>query len=196
MEGGRRHNRLVSWAAGRQLEQQCVQSVVLQQQLERPVEQEQHHRFSSRKPLQADMGPIWRGPVKALRVPRQQCLVSGTTPTLPVRPNVCLRAAVGRTKPDAATAARRVGAMTASRPRLTAGCGGGSLAAPSRTSLGPVCAHGFCGGALEKLVHPGSQVRKACARLPERDSHSKPLLVRRASPRHLCAGGQGLDRHW
>ena len=42
----------------------------------------------------------------------QQCLVSGTTPPLPVRPNACLRAAVGRTKPDAATAARRVVAMT------------------------------------------------------------------------------------
>ena len=125
----------------------------------------------------------------------QQCLVSGTTPTLPVRPNVCLRAAVGRTKPDAATAARRVVAMTASRPRLPADCGGGSFAALSRTSRERACAYGFCGGALEKLVHPGAQVRKACARLPERDSHLKPLLVRRVSPRHLCAGGQGLDRH-
>ena len=150
MEGRRRHNRLVSWAAGRQLEQQRVQLVVLQQEHERPVEREQQHRFSARKPLQADMGPIWRGPVKVFRVPRRQCLVSGTTPPLPVRPNVCLPAAVGRTKPDAATAARRVVAMTASRPRLTAGCGGGSFAAPSRTSREPVCAHGFSGGGQEK----------------------------------------------
>ena len=61
MEGGRGHDRLVSWAAGRQLEQQRVQLVVLQQEHERPVEREQQHRFSSRKPLQADAGPIWRG---------------------------------------------------------------------------------------------------------------------------------------
>jgi len=58
------------------------------------------------------MGPIRRGPVKVLRVPRRQCLVSGTTPTFPVRPNACLWAAVGWTKPDAATAARRAVALT------------------------------------------------------------------------------------
>jgi hypothetical protein len=58
------------------------------------------------------MGTIWRGPVKALRVPPQQCLVSATTSTLPVRPNVYLRAAVGRTKPDGATAAQRVVVLT------------------------------------------------------------------------------------
>ena len=62
VEGGRGHDRLVSWASGRQLEQQCVQLVVLQQEHERPVEREQQHRFSSRKPLQADASPIWRGP--------------------------------------------------------------------------------------------------------------------------------------
>ena len=62
MEGGRGHDRLVSWAPRRQLEQQRVQLVVLQQEHERPVEREQQHRFSSRKPLQADAGPIWRGP--------------------------------------------------------------------------------------------------------------------------------------
>ena len=112
MEGGRGHDRLVSWASGRQLEQQRVQLVVLQQEHERPVEREQQHRFSSRKPLQADAGPICRGP----GVPSGRSVGSALCQGLlrpPVRPDFCIRLAervgkeVGRTKRDAATAARR-----------------------------------------------------------------------------------------
>jgi len=82
-EGDRRANRFVSWSAGRRLEQQQFQCVVSEPQHERPVEREQQQRFSSRKPLQADPGPIWRGLVESIhRSLRQQRRVSGTTPNL------------------------------------------------------------------------------------------------------------------
>ena len=49
VDGGRGHDRLVSWASGRLLERRHVKFVVLQQEHERPDVGELQQRFSSRK---------------------------------------------------------------------------------------------------------------------------------------------------
>jgi hypothetical protein len=131
VEGGRGHDRLVSWDPGRQLEQQRVQCVGRKQEHERPVEREQQHRFSSRKPLQADAGPISAGSGRhCFRQLRRQRLVLGTTPTAravrfscPPRSNGAGKKSAGRSlmpppRPDG---------LWPSRSWPTAGCGGGSF---------------------------------------------------------------------
>ena len=122
--------RLVARAARGLLEQQRQQPGLLEPPQQRPVEREQQHRFSSRKPLQADAGPIWwspgvflpAAPSAAPRVRDYSDRPCGLT-FVPASLNGAGKKSAGRSlmpppRPDG---------LWLFQPWPTAGCGGGSF---------------------------------------------------------------------